>query len=141
MILTFSLTWGIGGGLYNDTLNPKLRSKFSQMFKSKIANFYPSLPNDGELYDYYIDWGAIRLKMWDDKVEEFNFDINQAFFNIFVPTIDTIKYTYILKTLVSHNFNVLITGNSGVGKSNVINRYISSLDQDSYLTKNLNFSA
>jgi dynein heavy chain len=141
MILTFSLTWGIGGGLYNDTLNPKLRSKFSQMFKSKIVNFYPSLPNDGELYDYYIDWGAIRLKMWDDKVQEFNFDINQPFFNIFVPTIDTIKYTYILQTLVSHNFNVLITGNSGVGKSNVINRYISSLDQDSYLTKNLNFSA
>ena len=68
MNLIYSYTWGVGGGLINDT-HSKGRSKFSGNMKNKFQSFYPQLPLEGELFDYYCDWKAIRLKPWSDIID------------------------------------------------------------------------
>jgi serine kinase of HPr protein (carbohydrate metabolism regulator) len=44
-----------------------------------------------------------------------------------VASTDTIKHEYFLNLFVSANQNVLISGNSGVGKSNLILNYLKNL--------------
>ena len=39
------------------------------------------------------------------------------YFQILVPTTDTVKYKFMLETLVSRGYHTLITGETGVGKS------------------------
>ena len=51
------------------------------------------------------------------KVPEFEFDKDAQFFDLLVPTIDTIKYSYISEIMLSIEKPVIITGESGVGKS------------------------
>jgi dynein heavy chain len=41
-----------------------------------------------------------------------------------VPTSDTVKYKFVLKTLMSNNYNVLITGETGVGKSVIVKDFL-----------------
>lgn len=46
-----------------------------------------------------------------------------------------------LDTLVSNGKNLLLSGETGVGKSVIINDYIYSLSPDSYEFTSMNFSA
>jgi dynein heavy chain len=43
---------------------------------------------------------------------------------VLVPTADTVKYNFMLKTFVLKGFNVLVTGETGVGKSVVIRDFL-----------------
>jgi dynein heavy chain len=47
-----------------------------------------------------------------------------SFFEILVPTSDTVKYKYLLDTLMTAGHNVLITGETGVGKSVVTKDFL-----------------
>lgn len=63
------------------------------------------------------------------------------YFNILVPTQDTAKYKYILNILLENNINLLLMGETGVGKSVIVGDFLSSLDKDKYVFTALNFSA
>ncbi len=47
-----------------------------------------------------------------------------------VPTSDTVKYKFLLKSLVSAGKNVLITGETGVGKSVVVKDFLKTASDD-----------
>jgi hypothetical protein len=40
MMLSFSFTWGIGGALYDTTLDP-MKTKFNNILKAKLQHIYP----------------------------------------------------------------------------------------------------
>jgi len=59
-----------------------------------------------------------------------------------VPTVDTVRYTALLEMLVSINKPVFFTGNTGVGKSIILSKYISLNQEKQGLAPiMLNFSA
>jgi len=64
-----------------------------------------------------MDTETHKLVSWTEKITEFKYDIKQSFFEILVPTSDTVKYMFLLNTLINRGYNVLITGETGVGKS------------------------
>ena len=72
---------------------------------------------------------------------QFNFDERLAFFNIMVPTVETVRYSYLCDRFVKSGSNTLIIGNSGAGKTNVISQFLSEMDIDKFIFKQLNFSA
>jgi len=58
-----------------------------------------------------------------------------------VPTADTVKFKYILDKLMTGGFNVLMSGETGTGKSVIIQDFLASLDPESFVFSTLNFSA
>jgi len=119
MILIFSFTWGIGGNIYN-TLNMGYRTKFSDTFKTKFQSMYPSYPMDESIFNLYVNFQEIKLKTFETIVPKFKYERNVPFFNILVPTAEYIKHNLLIDLLMKNNSNLLITGNSGVGKSILI---------------------
>ena len=59
-------------------------------------------------------------------VTDFKFDPDVPYFNILVPTSDTVKYKYLLNKLVENKKNCLISGDTGVGKSVIIGDFLSA---------------
>ncbi len=84
---------------------------------------------------------AKKFKSWHDLIPAFKFDQNLPFFQIMVPTSDTIKYGFILNQLVNKSYNTLIIGETGVGKSIIIQNFLNNLNIETHNTQVLNFSA
>lgn len=60
------------------------------------------------------------FKHWDNLVQPFEYDINEAFFNILVPTLDTTRFSYVIEYLLNRKKHVYVTGASGIGKSVIV---------------------
>jgi len=116
--LTFSLCWSLGANLHDSS-----RQTFSDKFRQEMKKRFLQYP-DGDIYDYGIDPETHKLGRWEEKIPAFNYDPEKSFFEILVPTGDTTKYMFLLNTLISAGFNVLITGETGVGKSVVTKEFL-----------------
>jgi len=74
------------------------------------------------VYAYYLDTSQtdLQFKHWNDRTPPFNYDPATPFFNILVPTIDTVRYSFVVEWLLSFNKLVYVTGASGTGKSVIL---------------------
>lgn len=74
------------------------------------------LPSGGDLWSYYFDFELRRMDTWEKIVPSFRYDKETPFFDMLVPTVDTVRFGYILEKLLSVRRSVLYTGSTGVGK-------------------------
>lgn len=74
-------------------------------------------------------------------MDDFKYSKEIPYFNILVPTQDTAKYKYLLNILVANQVNLLLMGETGVGKSVIVGDFIQNLDKDKFVFTALNFSA
>ncbi|KAL0188372.1 hypothetical protein M9458_015471, partial [Cirrhinus mrigala] len=63
------------------------------------------------------------------------------FYKIMVPTVDTVRYHYLVKALVSAQHPVLLTGPVGTGKTSVAQSVLQSLDLVTWAMLTINMSA
>jgi len=141
MIFVFSFIWSAGANLHDNPRNNS-RVKFSQYFKSKILKLLSGFPFEGEIYDYFIDFQKREFKSWNELVPDWQFDTEQPYFNILVPTPDTVKFKYIADKLISGGNSVLFNGETGTGKSVIMSDYLFYQQQaNKFITTSLNFSA
>ena len=61
--------------------------------------------------------GQSRWVPWMDTVSPYEHDPGASFAELIIPTPDSVRYTYLLETLVLHNKHVLMTGPTGTGKT------------------------
>ena len=54
----------------------------------------------------------------------FDYAIDSSYFSLFVPTIDSVCYTHLLEILLKMNKKAFFTGNTGVGKSILIQQFV-----------------
>ena len=101
----------------------------------------PAFSSDSDIYDVYVNESSRDFKPWTELVTKYNYRKDEPFFNILVPTSDTVKYKYIAKKLVTNGYNLLVSGETGVGKSVIIQGFLNSLDQEKYMSVSINFSA
>jgi dynein heavy chain, axonemal len=64
-----------------------------------------------------------------------------GFQDILVTTVDTVRYTWLVQTLLCNSKNVLITGPSGTGKSLCIQRMLDSMNSAAFSNIQTAFSA
>lgn len=92
------------------------------------------------MYDYGIDPTTHMFEPWLERVTKFEYNPEKSFFSILVPTSDTVRYKFLLDTLLCHSHNVLISGDTGVGKSVITSDYLINADQEEYVSAFINFS-
>lgn len=134
----FSYIWSIGGNLIDvcwDSFDSFVRGQMEDNPEMK-------LPSNGDLYNYYMDFDNKRFETWEKIIPSFKYDPELPFFEILVPTIDTVRYGYVMEKLLAVNRSVLYTGGTGVGKSVVARGLLDSIaDNHGYVPVYMNFSA
>uniref|UniRef100_A0A8C3PA09 Dynein axonemal heavy chain 3 n=1 Tax=Chrysemys picta bellii TaxID=8478 RepID=A0A8C3PA09_CHRPI len=145
-LFLFALVWTIGG-----TINADSRKKFDLFFRNLLMgmddeNPRPKslkltknniFPEKGSVYDFYFHKQASgQWNIWTDYItrEEQNIPL-------IIPTMETARQSFFLKTYVEHNIPLLFVGPTGTGKSAITNSFLLQLPKLKYVPNCINFSA
>ena len=125
LLFLFSFIWSFGANIHEGS-----RKEFNQLFKYKMTSIYTEFPETGEVYDYFVDTEKQQFVPWSQLVPEFEYKEGTPYFKIVVPTIDTVKYKYVLRLLTYAKCNVLFSGETGVGKTIIAQDFLNTADED-----------
>ncbi|KAG9342632.1 hypothetical protein JZ751_016069 [Albula glossodonta] len=134
----FCYLWAVGGNLVDsnwDDFDSFVRQQFED-------NTEAMLPSAGDLWSVFMDFSLGRLEPWEKVIPSFHYDNEVPFFEMLVPTTDTVRYGYLMEKLLSVHHPVLFTGMTGVGKSVVARGLLNSVQEKAgYVPVYINFSA
>jgi len=137
-VFVWCYAWGLGGAL-NEYGKERIDDCVKDVFKSV------KIPNSGTTFDYFYDASKKEPQFiaWKDRVQSFEYDPVLPYFQLMVPTVDTYRYAFILEMLYTYSTKpIFFTGDSGVGKSIIIQNCLSSIKETKGVqTININFSA
>uniref|UniRef100_A0A7S4D2X3 Dynein-1, subspecies f n=1 Tax=Eutreptiella gymnastica TaxID=73025 RepID=A0A7S4D2X3_9EUGL len=134
-ILVFCIIWSIGACIIEDD-----RKRFDSFLKGVCG--WPmqdngeklersvgagSLPERLTLYEYYVDDSESRWKPWKTLVDAFVPPSDNKFSSILVPTVDTVRTSWLLDRVVSNKTPVLLVGGSGTAKTVTIQNFLKNL--------------
>ncbi|TGZ67987.1 hypothetical protein CRM22_004505 [Opisthorchis felineus] len=138
MSFVFSLIWGLAGGTIDanwDQVDAFVRNLFDDVGDAR-------LPQHGDLWSCYVDMDTRRMDSWEKMLVSFTYKKEIPFFDMIVPTVDTVRYGYLLDKLLEVDQSVLFTGLTGVGKSVVARGTLNNIAAArNYVPTFLNFSA
>ncbi|KAM4651998.1 dynein axonemal heavy chain 12 [Discoglossus pictus] len=148
----FSIVWSIGGCCDTDS-----RIKFDAFLKEIIAgkNEDHTVPaavgkwecpfdDKGLVYDYMYELkGRGRWVHWNDFIKSTTIgDKKTKIQDIIVPTMDTVRYTFLMEMCLTHTKPLLFVGPTGTGKSVYVkDKLMNNLDKDKFFPFFVNFSA
>lgn len=115
MIFAFSFVWSFGGNV-----DSAAQEQFDTFARESMETLL-ALPKLDTLYDFVVDTKTRQFVPWKSRCPEFKYDPKTPFFDIQVPTVDTVRYTFLLETLLRVDKPVLFNGQTGVGKSIIMN--------------------
>ncbi|KAJ8245285.1 hypothetical protein GJAV_G00269100 [Gymnothorax javanicus] len=134
----FCYLWSVGGNLTDscwDDFDNFIRQQFED-------NSDAMLPSSGDLWSVYMDFSLKRLEPWEKVIPSFQYSSEIPFFEMLVPTTDTVRYGYLMEKLLSVRQSVLFTGLTGVGKSVVARGLLNRTQEKAgYIPVYINFSA
>uniref|UniRef100_A0A8K9XJ36 Dynein, axonemal, heavy chain 6 n=1 Tax=Oncorhynchus mykiss TaxID=8022 RepID=A0A8K9XJ36_ONCMY len=134
----FCYLWSVGGNLTDshwDAFDSFVRQQFEDNNDAK-------LPSSGDLWSVFMDFNHKRLEPWERIIPSFRYNKELPFFEMLVPTTDTVRYGYLMEKLLSVGHSVLFTGITGVGKSVVARGLLNSVqEKGGYVPVYINFSA
>ena len=150
-IFMFSMVWSLGATV-NDAGRLKVDNVLRSLFKSEFAGspkpegvtIEANWPAEGLVYDYVFEkMGSGIWRSWLDTIAADPHIPAKAKYNdIIVPTVDTARYAYLLKTLVEKEKQVVFVGPTGTGKTLYItDTLLNSLPKDIYIPVLMAFSA
>jgi dynein heavy chain len=134
MNFIFSMAWSFGGSMDAASM-AKLNA-----FLFKAFNKEEKIPPN--LFEVWVDPLSKAWKNWEDIVPAFVYNASTPYFDMLVPTIDTVRYSYLAETLLDVQRSVFFTGVSGIGKSVTAGALLKrTMDTKSYLPVTITFSA
>ncbi|CAG9862849.1 unnamed protein product [Phyllotreta striolata] len=120
------------------TTDEEGRKKIDNFIREKESIF----PVKDSIYEYYVDHQTFNFVSWSEKLPYgWKFETGCPFHQIIVPTIDTVRYDFLVKSLLKNNNPVLLTGPVGTGKTSVVQSALRGLNPDKYTVLNVNMSA
>ncbi|KAF5308522.1 hypothetical protein FQR65_LT06187 [Abscondita terminalis] len=129
----FCLIWSVCG-----TVNEEGRKKIDVYIREKEGVF----PLRDTIYEYCVDVRNKCFMSWEEKLSDnWKYTPGCPFFKIIVPTVDTVRYQFIVNTLLAARYPSLLTGPVGTGKTSTAQSVISGLDPIKYSVLNINMSA
>ena len=137
-LFLFSLIWSAGVTCDNDG-----RAKFDAYIRDAIADLHMERPPPDELdvFGYYFDQNALDWIDWMQTVPKYVCNPEKPFSELIVPTADSVRSKFILQSLIEIGKHVLCVGETGTGKTLVVqDKLLNDMDQ-SYVPIFINFSA
>uniref|UniRef100_A0A336LVJ1 CSON005797 protein n=1 Tax=Culicoides sonorensis TaxID=179676 RepID=A0A336LVJ1_CULSO len=145
--MLFALVWGVGG-ILDKISRGKFDGYLKAMWKQEDKdNIFPealdkveiSIPSDGLIFDYFYNFKQKGFWVnWHDSLRSHKINHNQS--PLIVPTIETLRYIYILNMHIEHNSPMLLVGPTGTGKSVYIQNILLQLDTEKLLPSFLTFT-
>eukprot|EP01028_Stygiella_incarcerata_P004265 TRINITY_DN1920_c0_g2_i1.p1 TRINITY_DN1920_c0_g2~~TRINITY_DN1920_c0_g2_i1.p1 ORF type:complete len:4143 (+),score=1128.32 TRINITY_DN1920_c0_g2_i1:148-12576(+) len=141
-LFAFSVVWTMGA-----TGDQKSRKEFDAFFQNLLRNepeikMLSPIPDRASVYDYVFIKENGKWSDWMDISESKEIPKDSLFHEIIVPTLDTVRYTYLLDVLIRHKKPVMFVGPTGTGKTVYIKQKLESgLEADKFVSYFVNFSA
>ncbi|XP_078488802.1 dynein axonemal heavy chain 7 isoform X2 [Ciona intestinalis] len=160
-IFLFSYIWSVGATTDTDSrvkfdklLREIMDGPLSEETKNEFhiidpvlppsKSFSAPIPRSADVFSWrFIKEGMGKWEKWTESIKDAPPLPKDISFNeITIPTQDTVRYSSLIKLLVTHQVPVLLVGPTGTGKSVYINNFLTNqLDKDAYKPMNINFSA
>uniref|UniRef100_UPI0037E8313A dynein axonemal heavy chain 2 n=1 Tax=Semicossyphus pulcher TaxID=241346 RepID=UPI0037E8313A len=116
----FSLIWSVCASVDEDG-----RRKIDFFLREIEGTF----PIKDTVYEYYVDTKNKTWASFEDTLPKgWRYNANAPFYKIMVPTVDTVRYNFLVKALVLGQYPVLLTGPVGTGKTSVAQSILQGLD-------------
>ncbi|XP_069727356.1 dynein axonemal heavy chain 10 [Phaenicophaeus curvirostris] len=93
------------------------------------------------LYDFHFDGLKKKWVPWMKLVPEYIHNPEVKFLDILVPTVDTMRTTWLLEQMVKIKHPVILVGESGTSKTATTQNFLSNLDKDLNLLLVINVSS
>lgn len=143
MYFVFAVTWSVGANIDDAS-----RGKFNDFC---MGQFRDLIDGDGgasgavnaitNVYDVVIDETTGKWTSWV-KTPKFTFVPGASYFSMVVPTQDTTRFRYLLEKLLLSDHHVLYSGETGVGKSVIIQSFLDDMAKtDSCISTTMSYSA
>jgi dynein heavy chain, axonemal len=120
--------WAIGGNLQDAS-----RARFDKYVRECgiLKELDPTFPTEGTVYDYCVSPDNGAFVSWASQTASFTYQKGMPYFGILVPTGETTCFEFLLKVLVDNSTNVMMVGETGTGKSVLVQGFLSRLPQQS----------
>ena len=79
----------------------------------QLSGLYSSIPSSGDLWNVYVNIETRRLDLWESLVPVFTYIPSTPFFEMMVPTRETVRVGFIMERLLAIKYPVLLTGLTG----------------------------
>uniref|UniRef100_A0A4W6EEI5 Dynein axonemal heavy chain 7 n=1 Tax=Lates calcarifer TaxID=8187 RepID=A0A4W6EEI5_LATCA len=166
-LFLFAIVWTVGGTITGDSRkkfdvfyrnlimgmddeHPRPKS-----IKLKKNNIFPERGHSnfiiddvylffaGTVYDYYFHKdGQGQWNVWTDSItNEENIIPAGANVNLIIPTMETARQLFFLRTYLAHEIPMLFVGPTGTGKSVINKSFLVKLPKEQYTPNCINFSA
>ncbi|MEW5299252.1 MAG: hypothetical protein WDW36_002285 [Sanguina aurantia] len=151
-LFLLSLVWSVGGGSDEEG-----RRRFDACLRRLMADDAPAelklhvshpavkvtapFPEGRLVYDFVFDKERSRWAPWMDGAAGKALDVEAEYTSIIVPTVDTVRYAYLLHKFVTHGVHCLFVGPTGTGKSVYVKRHLQESLPASYVHMLMTFSA
>ena len=130
----FSMIWSIGA-----TIDEASRRELDIV----IRDIEPMFPTTNTVFDYYINTKKNDWAPWDEMLKAGQAQLLQGreFHDIYIQTIDWARNRFVSQALLNKNRHILFVGNSGVGKTVLIEKTLLAELNQLELSFTINFSA
>ena len=76
------------------------RTQFSKWWLSEWKNVL--FPEGGLVFDYFVDTETGQMAPWTEKVDTFGYNTSEAFANIFVPSVESTRLSFLLSSFIQN---------------------------------------
>ncbi|XP_075848159.1 dynein axonemal heavy chain 2 [Microtus pennsylvanicus] len=133
MMFVFSMIWSVCASVDEDG-----RKKID----SYLREIEGSFPNKDTVYEYFVNPKMRTWTSFEEKLpKSWRYPPNAPFYKIMVPTVDTVRYNYLVSTLVANQNPVLLVGPVGTGKTSIAQSVLQSLPSSQWSVLIVNMSA
>uniref|UniRef100_W5N7B2 Dynein axonemal heavy chain 2 n=1 Tax=Lepisosteus oculatus TaxID=7918 RepID=W5N7B2_LEPOC len=130
---TFSLIWSICA-----SVDEEGRKKIDNFLRETEGTF----PSKDTIYEYYVDPKNKTWALFEEKLPKgWRYPPGSPFYKIMVPTVDTVRYNFLVRALVSSQCPVLLVGPVGTGKTSIAQTVLQGLDTSKWGVLIVNMSA
>uniref|UniRef100_A0A670KA86 Dynein axonemal heavy chain 3 n=1 Tax=Podarcis muralis TaxID=64176 RepID=A0A670KA86_PODMU len=136
-LFLFALVWTIGG-----TINAEGRKKFDHYYREVLMGMDDNHPRPKSVKltknNIFPDRGLFKIHLMCFLHLTIS---SRQVSELIIPTMETARQSFFLKTYVEHEIPLLFVGTTGTGKSAITNSFLINLPKTKYTPNFINFSA